>query len=216
MEIKQKIYNLLRWSEKYTKTDMVYLAKGGFWLTLRQVASIILSLLLVIAFTNYLSKEVYGTYNFVLSLAKILAIFTLTGMSTSIVQSVARGYEGSFLPALKTKLRWGTLSILASLGLSGYYFLQENTILAICFLISACFLPLINSFNLYGFFLNGQKKFDVQAKYSIITQIISTTSLIAVLFFTKNLFLLIFTYFFSYTILHFIFLKITIKKACPN
>ncbi len=216
MKIKQKIYNLLRWSEKYVKTDMVYLAKGGFWLTLRQMVSAVFGLLLIIAFTNYLSKEIYGTYKYVLSIASILAIPTLTGMGTSIVKSVARGYEGSFIPALKTKLSWGIFSSLASLGLSGYYFFQKNITLAICFLIAACFLPLLNSFNLYTSFLNGQKKFKLQVKYNIITQIIATAFLLIVLFFTKNLFLLIFTYFFSYTILHFIFLKITIKKTRLN
>ena len=38
-KIKNKTYKLLRKSEKYTKTDMVYLTKGGFWLTLGQIIS---------------------------------------------------------------------------------------------------------------------------------------------------------------------------------
>ena len=38
---KDKTYNLLRWSEKYTKTDMVYLAQGSFWLSLGYGANIV-------------------------------------------------------------------------------------------------------------------------------------------------------------------------------
>src|SRR5689334_12787395 len=70
---------LLRWSERYMKTDMVYLAKGSFWLTLGQVAASASGLLLVIGFANLLPKEVYGTYKLILSLAGIIASFSLTG-----------------------------------------------------------------------------------------------------------------------------------------
>jgi hypothetical protein len=38
-KIKNKIYNLLRWSEKYTKTDMVYPVRVA-WLTLSQSISV--------------------------------------------------------------------------------------------------------------------------------------------------------------------------------
>jgi len=61
-KLKDKIYRLLRRSEKYFKTDMVYLAHGGFWLTLGQIISSAASFLLAIAFANLLPKETYGTY----------------------------------------------------------------------------------------------------------------------------------------------------------
>ena len=32
--IKEYLFSLLRLSEKYFKTDMVYLAKSGFWINL--------------------------------------------------------------------------------------------------------------------------------------------------------------------------------------
>jgi hypothetical protein len=38
-QLKYKAYTFLRWSERHTKTDMIYLTKGGFWLTLAQVIS---------------------------------------------------------------------------------------------------------------------------------------------------------------------------------
>ena len=80
-KIKIKAYNLLRWSEKWTKTDMIYLARGGFWLTLGQVISSLSAFLLAIAFANLLPKETYGEYKYILSIASILAIPTLTGMA---------------------------------------------------------------------------------------------------------------------------------------
>ena len=215
-ELKQKIYNLLRWSEKYTKTDMVYLTKGGSWLTLGNIVSSASSFLLAIAFANLLPKETYGIYKYILSIAGILAIPTLSGMGTAITQAVARGYEGSFLPALKTKIRWGLLGGLASLALAGYYYFNDNTTLTISFLITAVFLPFMNSFGTYNALLQGRKLFGISTKYGIISQIIAIAILIATLFFTKNLFLIILAYFASWTILRFIFLKITLKNFPPN
>jgi O-antigen/teichoic acid export membrane protein len=215
-KLKTKIYNLLRWSEKYFKTDMIYLARGGFWLTLGQVISSASSFLLAIAFANLLPKETYGTYKYVLSIAGILAIPTLSGMGIAVTQAVARGYEGSLIPALKTKIRWGLFGGLASLILSGYYFYQGNTTLTISFLISAAFLPLMDSFGIYDAFLQGRKLFDISAKYGIISQIIAVIILITTLFFTKNLFFILFVYFFSWTSLRFFFFKLTLKKFLPN
>ncbi len=215
-EIKIKLYNLLRWSEQYLKTISVYLAKGGFWLTLGQIVSSASSFLLALAFANLLPKETYGIYKYILSIAGILAIPTLQGMGTAVTQAVARGYEGSLVPALKTKLRWGLLGGLASLILAGYYYYQGNAMLAISFLFSAAFLPIMDSFAIYDSLLQGRKLFDVSTKYYIISQIISIASLITAIFFTKNLFLILLAYFLPWTLMRFIFLKITLKKFQPN
>jgi short subunit fatty acids transporter len=68
---KSKLISLLRKSEKYTKTDMVYLLKGGFWLNLNNVISSGLSFVLSILFAKYVSKEAYGSYQFLISFASI-------------------------------------------------------------------------------------------------------------------------------------------------
>jgi O-antigen/teichoic acid export membrane protein len=214
--LKVKTHNFLRWTEQYTKTDMVYLAKGGFWLTLGQIVSSLSAFLLSLAFANLLPKETYGNYKYILSIVGILTIPTLSGMGTAITQAVARGYEGSLIPALKTKIRWGLLGGLASLILAGYYFYQDNTTLTISFLISAVFLPFMDSFGIYDALLQGKKLFDISTKYFIISQIIAIASLVTVLFFTQNLFLIIFTYFASWTLMRFIFLKLTLKNFPLN
>ena len=173
-ELKIKIRRLLVWSQKYTQTDMVYLAEGGFWLTLGQMVSTAASFLLAIAFANLLDPITYGNYRYVLSLIGMLSVLTLTGMGIAITQATARGLEGSFYTGFKTKLKWGLLASLASIGLAGYYWLQGNNLLPIPLLISATFLPLMQASQVYKDLLIGKKLFDIQTKYSTLSQIISS------------------------------------------
>lgn len=212
----QRIEKLLLWSQKYTHTDMLYLAKGGFWLTLGQIISNASSFLLAIAFANLLPVETFGTYRYVLSMASILAIPTLEDMDTAVIQATAKGYEGSLRQALRTKLRWGSLGSLAGLITAGYYFLSGNHALTISFLIVAVFLPFYNSFNIYFAFLYGKEKFDTSTKYNVVSQVVSIGSLVAALFLTNNLLLVLLAYFLPWTVMRYLFLKLTIKSFLPN
>lgn len=214
--LRNTAYHWLRRSEGFFKTDMVYLAKGGFWLTAGQVVSSISTFLLAIAFANLLLPETYGTYKYILSIAGILAIPTLGGLNTAVVQAVSRGYEGSFIPSLKIKIRWGLLGGTASLGLAGYYFLNDNIELTISFLLISVFLPFMDSFSLYTSFLQGKKLFKLSTSFNIASSIIATCIMIGTLFLTDNLFFILLSYFTSWTILYFIFLQITLKKFHPN
>lgn len=195
---------------------MIYLAKGGSWLTLGQIVSSIASFLSAIAFANLLPQETYGTYKFVLSTVAILTIPTLKGINTAIGQAVTRGYEGSFPLAINTKIRWGLLGGLASLGLSGYYFINGNITLTLCFLIAAVFLPFMDSFNIYIAFLQGKKLFDMSMRFTASARIISVGAIIFILFLTNNIFLILITYFISNTLSRFIILKIILKKFKLN
>lgn len=215
-KIKNKSFELLKRSEKFFQTDMIYLAKGGFWLTLGQIISSLSSFLLAIAFANLLPKETYGTYKYVLSLVGMLSVFTLSGMGTSLTRSVAKGFEGSLIPILKEQIKWGSMGSFVSLGIATYYYLNGNLTLTICFVIATIFLPLMDSLGIYESILNGRKNFKLSTKYSIIIKIIATILMILVLIISKNIYLILFTYFISYTTCRFIFLKLTIKKEKPN
>ena len=105
--IQSRLYRILRISEKYTKTDMVYLASGGSWILIGTFISSLSSLLLVIAFGNLFPPEKYGVYQYVFSIASILATPTLTGMNTALIQSVTNGFDGSIIKGLSTKIRFG-------------------------------------------------------------------------------------------------------------
>ncbi|MFC1721251.1 oligosaccharide flippase family protein [Patescibacteria group bacterium] len=214
--IKQKIYNWLKWSEKYTQTDMIYLTKSGSWLLLARIVLLISSLLLSVAFANLLPKETYGSYQYILSIAALLAIPTLTGINTALMKAVAQRAEGSIIPALKTRMRWGLLGGLASLFVAGYYYLNGNDSLTIVFLIIAVFMPIMDPLGIYGSFLTGKKLFKTSAFYSAISQITNVLTLSTVIFFTNNILLIIFAYYIMHTTLRFVFLVCTIKKFKKN
>lgn len=215
-KIKNKYFELLKKFERFFKTDMMYLAKGGFWLTLGKIISILASLLSSIAFANLLPQETYGIYRYVLSTLALLTIPTLSGINTSLTCSVANGYEGSFFLALKTKIKWGILSGISSIALSLYYYINGNNILSLIFIIAAIFLPFMDPLCLYMYLLNGKKLFKESIKYSTYTRIISTILIIITLVITSNIFILILVYFLSNTLLRLLYLIITLKKVPLN
>lgn len=216
MAIKPKIYNLLRWSQKYTKTDMVYLAKGGSWLTLGQIVSSVLSFLLAIAFANLLPKETYGTYKYLLSIAGILTTLTLTGMNTAVAQAVARGFEGMLKKSFWIQMKWNLILPLATVIGSIYYFIQGNKVLGLALIIIGIFSPILNSANTYTAFLSGKKDFKNLSKYSAISTVIWAATILFTLLLTENPLWLIFAYLISTTGINLFFYVYSIKKNKPN
>ena len=168
---KQRLHDILRKTEKYTKADMVYLAKGGFWITFGQSMSTLLSLVLIIAFANLLPKETYGTYRYILSLASILNIFTLTGMNSAVARAVAIGHEGALRTSVIYQLKWNFLMFAAFFVLGGYYLVNENMLFATSFFILGLFIPPTLALNTYGAYLEGTKKF----KFASIASVLSTS-----------------------------------------
>jgi O-antigen/teichoic acid export membrane protein len=215
-KLQNKVYRLLRKSEQYTHTDMVYLAKGGFWLTLGQFISSGAAFLLAIAFANLLPKETYGTYRYVLSLVGVLNVFTLTGINTAVIQAVARKYEGVYWPSLTAKLRWSLLASLGSLGIATYYYLNGNLTLTISFVIVAVFLPLLRSSGLYIAVLNGRKDFKLSATYNSLVRLTAGLSMLITLFFTDNIFVILAAFLVPESILQFLFTWIYLKKHPLN
>ena len=203
--IKNKVKDWLLWSQKYTQTDMLYLTKGGFWLFLSQVSGFLTNFLIIILFTNLLSKETFGQYKYVLSLLGILSIPSLSGLNSAILNAAAKNEDGSFLKAFRLKMKWGVLGTLASLIVALYYFIQSNSLLGACFLIVAFFIPFFNSFSVYDSFLAGKKKFNLQNKLNITTQVVSLAFLGFTLYFSKNIFLILLAYFLPLTLCYIIF-----------
>lgn len=192
--LRNKVYDTLRWSEKYTRADMVYLAKGNFWQVLGQVVSSVLSLALIFVFANYLPKETYGLYRYILSLAGVLGIFTLGEMNQAVSQAVASGDEGALRASVRYQLKWNTLQLFAFFALGAYYFYSNNTPVALSLFVMGIFSPLAQALNTYSAYLNGKKQFRLNNIFSIIATGIYVISMITVIIMSGNIIWLIATY----------------------
>lgn len=214
--IRTKTYELLRSSERFFKTDMVYLAKGGFWLGISQVAASGSAFVLSIFFARLISRDAYGEYRYILSLASVMAIATLSGIDTAVSQAVARHFDGSLEFGLKAKLRWGLITTLLSFGCAGYYFLQSNIDLTIAFCIAAILIPFHEAYGLYASFLQGKKLFRNYTLYTSLTQIGVAIILCSALFFVQIPWQLVGLYLGGIFIFNFYFFILTKRRFVEN
>ncbi len=193
--LRGKTYSLLRWTEKFTKTDMVYLTKGSFWLFVSQGIASAGSLLLAIACAHFLPKEVYGDYKYIISISGIVTTFTLTGLGTALTQAVARGYDGTFAKSIIVSLKWSVFMVLGSLIGAGYYLFNNNYTLGISLIIIACISPLLKTVGLYGPYLGGKKDFKRSSLYNSVESITAAVAFFIAILFTDNVIALVGVFF---------------------
>jgi O-antigen/teichoic acid export membrane protein len=206
------LYRLLRWSERYTKTDMVYVGRSGFWLMLGQMISTLTSFVLSILFARYLSKETFGIYKYILSVAGFVSPFSLTGMNTAIVRAVSQGRDGTFARSLPLQLRWALGQCLINFAIAGYYLIKGNTAYAIAFGVIAVFGPISTVTNSFASYLQGKQDFKTSSTYGIFSSgiyflIVAGTTLSA-----PNFVYLIVAYFVSTSLTNAYFCVRTLRK----
>ena len=208
--LKRKMTTAAEFAEKVLKTDIRYIARGGFWLTVGRGASMLSSLLLSIAFANLLPKETYGSYKYILSIASVMSLFTLPGMNTAVTQAVARGHEKTLFSATKERIKWGAIGSVVGLCVAGYYLVQHNAFLAIATSIVAIFLPFMDPFTTYNAFLQGKKNFKWSTLAGNIMQICTAVILLIGMWLSKNALVILVLYFAANALMrYFVFRRVS-------
>lgn len=169
---KNFLVKILKWSENYTGTDMVYLAKGGFWLSLAQFTVSISGFLLTLILANLLTPDKLGEYRFLISGFTLLGIIALPGMRTALRESTPKGYYGNLTLAFNKMLKWGLVAGIISLLVALYYYLNDNTQLAIGFIVIALAVTLNNSSTGYLEYLTALKKLNLTTIYTASQRIV--------------------------------------------
>lgn len=195
--LKHKLYLILRWSEKYTKTDMVYLMTGNFWLLGGRAFNIVLGMLLTLAFANFLDPTSFGVYKYVLALAGLLGALSLGGLPQAINRATAIGHENALPGVARINFWWSLPAALIALGISIWYFGNGNTTLGGGLLLIAVTTPFMNNFGLAkGLFL-GKKDFQTLFLMNLPRSTLSIAALIGALLLTHDVLIILAVYFIS-------------------
>lgn len=210
--MKNGLIKFLRKTEVFTKTDMVYLIGQSGWLISGQSIALVSSLGLAWVFANYIEPSDYGIYRYVLTIATIASITTLTGFGVAIARAISQGHQVDLKKILKIKIKFGLIGTLGVLGVAGYYLWLDNILLATLFAITAIWIPFFDSLSDYQFVLQGKKHFKLQTIIKIIQRTLITMMVIATVLLTENIIVITFTYFLATTLSHYLAYRYTQRK----
>lgn len=195
--LKEKAIEVLRWSERFTKTDMVYATRGGAWLFAAKVLMFVTGFGMSVAFANLMEPEKYGVYKYILSLVSIASTFALVGMATAVNQATARGFEGALRKGFMVSLRWSAGIIVVAGGMALYYFLNGNNTIGIGLLVGGALMPFISASSLYDNYLGGTQRFGPKTWYNTMRAAVPAVALIVTLLLTDDPAILATVYFVS-------------------
>jgi O-antigen/teichoic acid export membrane protein len=186
---------------------------GSFFLGTGHIITAFISFFVTVIFGYYLSKEAYGNYKYILSVFALLSAFTLTGLGTALVQSVARGYDSALKQSVKLSFKWSVLAVSGAFIGACYYFFKDNLFLGTSLIIITVSTPFINSFNLYASYLNGKQDYLRLSIYSLVNSVTPLLLASGTLFFTKNVLLILAVYFVSNIFINLFLYFLTVRRC---
>ncbi len=203
--IKLSKSNISEYLEKYSKKyniDLNYYIGNGFWVSLAYVISSLSGVAVSVAFANLTTKEIYGQYSLILSIISILGIISLPGLATSVVQSVARGYDKVFWFAVKKRLKYSILIIIIAFFISIiYYYISYNVKFSFALILTSLFFPFINVLSMWQEYLQGKSQFRILSFNNMfINVIVSVVFILTIYFYSGDIVIIMFSYVFTLSI----------------
>lgn len=161
---------------------------GVSFLSLGNIFTAIVGLLITIVLANHISVNDFGNYKYVYSIVGILGIFNLTGGYRNVVlQTASRGMDGAALHIHNKKFILGAPMIVSSIILSIYYFYNDNYFLSLSILIiSICTLFYTDGL-ISSSYLNGKKEYKKLFFITASVSLVNIISIFVAIYLKKNL-----------------------------
>lgn len=158
MHIKNKLLSTVRHNKK--------LIQNILYVSLLRGTQLLLSLLSTYFVIRALDKNTYGEYHFILSCIGLLTIFSLKDMNNSIMQSVARGFLGTYRKAIPISLISNTIGSLILAVMSVWHLYDNQVNLCYGFAIAAILFPFAHGLLQWNSIHIGNEKFSSYFKHN--------------------------------------------------
>jgi len=192
---RRQIYNISKKAGDRLGFDLPYFVENGFWVVLSQVVNMAASFAMSVVFARYLPKETFGEYQLVISFVGIFAIISYSGLNTSIVRSVAKGFDYSYIKAVKFSFKKSLFSIPLFLSLAGWYYYQSKFQLSLAFIASGLLFSFIYAHRKWSAYWKGKEKFEKAVKQQIIQNLtLNGLLILSAIFFSEYLLIIAGTY----------------------
>lgn len=174
--------------EKKFKIDAKYFVKNSFWLTFRHVVTIILGVAMGMIFSRYVSKEVFGDYQLLLSFMTSIFFLSLPGFNKAIWADASIGNDGSLKVSTGYKTKWSLLGSLVLLILAAKYYVMGDFIFGLSLSAMAIAFPLYTGPSTWSAFLMSKNKYKLSTELMLFAEIANKISIIlAIMFFKESL-----------------------------
>ncbi len=175
--------------------DLAYFIPRGLLLTGRFFATTLITLLLSVAFARLATKEIFGQYQYVLSVTALLSVFSLPGLNTAALRAFVEGDEQSIAQSVRYSL---LASLVASAGLVGWgawTYLHGHVILGLALAVAGILAPCYYAPNNWYIYYEGKLNFTGSTIRLIALNLVLLTGMVAGLKAGLNLIALVTLYF---------------------
>jgi O-antigen/teichoic acid export membrane protein len=127
-------------NQSWIPPSLALVAKNAGLLFCLQAVQRLFGLVTTYFVVRALSQEGFGSYQFVLTVVGVVSIFGLPGINNAVMQSVARGYRGTFRASIRPALLCSLIGsfLLVCVG-CWYYFMRDNDLGSSFFLATMVF-----------------------------------------------------------------------------
>lgn len=175
--------------------NLAYFLPNAITIVGRYVTTTLLGFLLSIAFARLAEKEVFGQYQYVLSVVSLLSIFSLPGLNTAALRAFVEGDERALERSVRYSFFGSLIATVTLLGIGFYNVTHAQPVLGFALCVAGVLLPFYYAPNSWYVYYEGRLQFHPATLRIILLNVVLLAAMTLGLVFHLSLVGLITIYF---------------------